>query len=237
MISIEYIKEIDAQKIAQEIIGWMIKNVENYVDNTTRHYKIDLVLENEELPETKKLQDIYLEYGKEDEKNQKKKNKKKEKELLGIREALDEKTQESYDLIKNDEDNLNILTQRMLFFYEKIIPTPESKKQAFEIDNVLKDLIGKKEKAKSEKQKQKIQQQIKEKVDEGVSLVKFTELEGVAKITKFEYEAFNVNVQIKQGQKEEKDKKVVEEYMVPEGFTVWMEISHKIKNQRPTAIF
>lgn len=238
-----HIRKIDHKEIAKEIVSWLIRNVENYIDNTTNYYKIDIVLENEELPETYKTQKLYRECGNlydalmESEKKSKNKLDKIEK----CRKMLNEITEQAFFSIKENKEQLVDLFKRMVFFYEKIIPNPEAKKRAFEIDAELKELVEKKERANTELEKSQVQDQIIKKIDEGVALVKFTELDGAVDITKFEYEAFNVDVAIKKTNRnedgEEKSSELVKGYTIPEGFTVWMEISQRPKLKRPTAMF
>ena len=52
------------------------------------------------------------------------------------------------------------------------------------------------------------------------------EMEGVVKVINFDYEAFSIGVQLKAFDEETEDgeKKVVKEYVVPEGFTCWIEL-------------
>ena len=167
--------------------------------------------------------------------------------------------------MKNDKDKLRKIFEKMSFFYEKIIPNPSSKQRALQIDEEIKALIREKEQAKTEIEKENIQKQIVEKVNEGVALIQFTELEGEIRINKFEYEAIDVGVklidkmQIEEDEngdwvgkettnrtipatseeKEENNKKdkIMKEYTIPESFTVWLEISYAIKNFKPTSVF
>ena len=98
----------------------------------------------------------------------------------------------------------------------------------------------------SEKDKKKIQDRIVAMLKEGETLVKFEEFKGQVGITNFEYEAFSVGVKIQRkplDQKQElntcsvtETKEVMKEYLIPEGFTVWLEITFKHK-QRPTTMF
>lgn len=66
--------------------------------------------------------------------------------------------------------------------------------------------------------------------------------EGLVSILKFEYEAFSVGVTIREGLQgfQEEDypegRQVLKEYVIPEGFIVWVEIAMK-KAERPRGIF
>jgi len=54
------IKTVDVDKCATEILQWLIANVENYIDNSEKFYKVDLILDNvQAMSETQKLQDLY----------------------------------------------------------------------------------------------------------------------------------------------------------------------------------
>ena len=246
--SVDHLEEIEAQiktlenkVMAKEVLTWLISNVENYIDNTTRYYKIDLLIDNDEFPETRKAQNLYRECGDiYDTITQNPALLARSKNILEkiaeCRIILDEITAEAFFAMKEDKEQLNALFKRMVFFYEKIIPNPEAKKRANEIDEELKALVKEKERAETVEEKKKVQEQIVKKIDEGVALVKFTELEGAVDVTKFEYEAFDVKVSLLKKNKNE-DKEVINEYNIPEGFTIWLEISQRPKMKRPVAMF
>lgn len=230
---IEDSKTINPEKISTEVLTWIIGNVENFIDNQNKIFKLDLVLDNiKEMEETKKLQDLYRAI--DDDKDLEKVEK--------TRRLLDGITLKAFNHIKGSKDLLNVLFERMVFYYGRVIPNPENKKRALAIDEELKALFRQKEKV-SDEEKDKIQEKIVEKIKEGESLVKFTELEGSASITNFDYEAFQIGVQITEGsnpneeaEEKPKEKKVIKRYNVPEGFTCWVEISFKYR-QRPTNMF
>jgi hypothetical protein len=58
------------------------------------------------------------------------------------------------------------------------------------------------------------------------------ELEGQVSIVKFEYEAFSVGVKVRDPKKDT----TIREYVIPEGFTVWIEIVCNPANP-PTSMF
>jgi len=65
------------------------------------------------------------------------------------------------------------------------------------------------------------------------------EMAGAVNVLKFEYEAFEVGVKIlapEVAHQENKERKVVKQYTIPEGFTVWIEVAYKA-NLRPTSLF
>lgn len=234
-------KSINGDIIALEVTNWLIKNVENYVDNTTKYYKLDLVIDNDELPETRESQNIYREIGQITDHimgNPVLMNKSQKKlELLSeIRMILDRATNKAFDKMKSSGELMETLFKRLSFFYEKIIPNPESKKRANEIDEELKALIIEKDSMATQVEKDEVQKKILDKINEGVALVKFTELDGAVSINKFEYESFDVNVSLKK--KDDKGQSVtIKDYNIPEGFVVWMEISHHPRIKRPSVMF
>jgi hypothetical protein len=250
---LEESKNIKPEIIAQEILQWLINNVENYVDNETKLYKIDLIVDSDEMPMTKKLQDLYMAIPDDEEKPCEKLDKSSSqyqdeiraweesiKESSDCRRELDKIVEEAHGKMKGDEETLNKLFKRLIFFYEKIIMNPENKQRAFDIDIELKSLIEGKEKA-SEEEKKKIQERIVELIKEGEELVQWEEFNGSASIMKFDYEAFSVGVKLTSKPTDEEQEKgteeeVLKEYTIPEGFVVWLELVYKLK-QRPTVMF
>lgn len=232
---IEDSKTIVAEKIGLEVLTWVITNVENFIDNQNKMFKLDLVVDKSKgMEETKRLQDLYRAIP-EDEENNEKELERAEK----CRRSLDEITTKAFEHIKGSKELLKVLFERMVFYYETVVPNPENKKRALAIDEELKNLFRQKEENKTEEGKAKIQGEIVEKIKEGEKLVKFTELEGIASIANFDYEAFNVGVRISEGQNKDgtnKERKTLKQYNIEEGFTVWVEISFKHK-QRPTVMF
>jgi len=193
---------IDAKKISDEVLSWLIKNVENFIDNQSKLFKMDLIIDElsaETMPETKKLQDLYLSIPDDtkigvwndvlkmevDDSN----------EVLEVagecRNTLDKTVAKAYNLMREDSDKLNKLFEKMSFFYE---------------------LKG---------------------INKGRLLIQ--QLHGSTDIIRFEYEAFDVPVKITKSIQSEQedgtmvktDEEVIRKYVVPEGFTVWIEISFK----------
>ena len=224
-------KSISPEKIGQEVLAWVISNVENFIDNQNKVFKLDLVVDEAEgMEESKKLNDLYKAIP-DDEESCEKTIDESEK----CRRILDEITNKAFEYIKNNV-LLEKLFERMSFYYGRVIKSPENKARAIQIDKELKELFHKKENASTE-DKLEIQKQIVEKIQEGERLVKFSELDGIVSITKFEYDAFEVGVQIKDANNEEgEERKILKDYVIPEGFTIWLEINFKNK-QRPTSMF
>jgi len=223
--------------IADEVLMWLVNNVESYVDSKVKAFKIDLILDNSDgMQETKKLQDLYRAIP--DDPDGEAQDDLVLEKCQKCRRILDSVTKDVYENMKQSNEVLEKLFKRMVYFYEKIIPNPDNKKLALKIDEDLKKLLKRKETAKDKK---KIQKEIVAKIEEGEKLIKFEELDGAAEIIKFDYEAFNVGVElsskpteeeIDEGQKSE----VFKKYNIPESFTVWVQIAIRHK-QRPTAMF
>ena len=248
---LEEAKSIEPKLIAEEILSWLVNNVESYVDNQTKLYKIDLVIDSDEMPMTKKLQDLYmaipdddlegtpLSFGCKDfEKDAY--NEKVMKESSDCRRELDKVVEKAYEEIKSNPNSTEGLFKRLIFFYEKIIMNPDNKKRALQIDADLKRLIEGKEEA-SEEEKKEIQEQVVKLIQEGEELVKWEEFEGAVSITKFDYEAFSVGVKLSSKPTDEErrageESEVMKEYTIPEGFVVWMEMNYRLK-ARPTSMF
>ena len=223
--------------IADEVLMWLINNVENYIDSQVKAFKIDLILDNSDgMQETKKLQDLYraipddLESENQDELVLEK--------CQECRRILDNATQAAYEKMKQSDETLKRLFRRMVYFYEKIIPNPDNKKLAFKIDEELKELLEKKETSAN---KDELQKEIVAKIEEGEKLIRFEELEGAVEVIKFDYEAFSVGVKLSSKPTEEEidegaKSEVMKEYMIPEGFTVWIQIAIHHKH-RPVSMF
>lgn len=225
---------IDPQKISDEVLEWVLNNVENFIDSESKNFKLDLVLDSEEsMQETRKLQDLYRAIPDDDSDATDEVIEKCQK----CRQNLNEVTNSVFEYMKKDTERANKLFKRMAFYQEKIIPNPENKKRALELDELLKDLIQQKDETNDKNKKKEFQDKITKAIEEGESLVNFTQFEGKCAIIKFEYEAFNVGVRMQDGSDvKEEEKKVRKEYVIPEGFTIWIQLVSKLK-QRPTAMF
>lgn len=169
---------INEKQIAKELIVWITRNVENFINNQQFIFKLDIVLDDntptiEEMENLRKLQDLYrlipddelmIEYN----------------ELRGkteeIRIKLDKIVEKVYHNCHEETELMDNLFKRMAYYYE---------------------LRG---------------------VHNGRLLLQ--ELTGKVTIKKFEYEAFSMAVQVRNGQ----DKKIINEYVIPEGFSVVVEI-------------
>ena len=199
---LEEVKKINAKKIAKEVIKWLTANVENYIDNHVRMFKLDLVLDSEKsMLETRKLQDLFraipddpgdVSGAKKDELIQ---------EAQECRTVLNTAVEESHREIKTSKKALDKLFKRLVYYYE------------------LKGL------------------------KDGLPIVQ--EQNGIVEILKFEYEAFSVGVKVLRGDDavdedgavlKKGEKKTLKQYVVPEGFTIWIELAFKPKT-RPISLF
>ncbi|MFA5312798.1 MAG: hypothetical protein WC375_05665 [Methanomassiliicoccales archaeon] len=209
-------KEIDPKKIAEEILNWAIANVESYVDNHRKIYKLDLILDSQEtMLEAKKLQDLYRAIPDDsdrvtiedlaniaetlnfnisgiDEKFG---------DIIHCRDVLDTITLNIHEILKASSAQLDELFSRLIFFYE---------------------LKG---------------------VKEGNLLIQ--DMKGMIDVLRFEYESFPVGVRIRapqvvrrdeNGQVVEVSGESVKEYVIPEGFTLWLELAFRPKI-RQTSLF
>lgn len=202
---LESINGIDIEKIAEEILNWTTNNVEYFIDNQRKIFKLDLVVDSEHMSETQKLQDLYRAIPDDDTimpSNSKKdfkkllNTKKVQKgfqEIQDCRSELDKVTSQIHEIMTGKKEILEKLFTRMIFFYE---------------------MVG---------------------ISDGRPLIR--EMSGGVQILKFEYEAFPVGVKITNSDVNVKGLdgqiKTVEgiksEYVIPEGFTLWIEIAYKPK--------
>jgi len=236
---LEDVDKIDSNKVAEEVLEWVIENVENFIDTQSKTFKLDLVVDSSEsMQETKKLQDLYRAIPDDEECTEQ-----QIEEAQQTRRILDKVVSRSFDIIQTKKEDLDNLFKRMKYFYEKVIPSSENKKRALEIDEELKVLINQKESLESQKEKDTLQKQINSVVKEGESLINYESLGGSVSIINFDYEAFSVGVKLLEGQnpddkevKEKIEKAVYKQYVIPEGFAVWVQISVK-QEQRQIALF
>lgn len=193
---------IDCEKVAKEIIEWTIGNVENFIDNHMKIFRLDIALDTNEMPEAKKLQDLYralpdplidIETIKD--------MPSIDQSIEECRQILDETTDKCYQSMRKSKELLDSLYKRMIFYYEV---------------RCVKD---------------------------GKAVV--MEMEGGVEVLKFEYEAFNVGVEILKGEDkqsvdgaliEKGEKQTLNKYVIPEGFTFWIELVYRHKN-KPISLF
>lgn len=221
---LEDAKTIDPKTVAKEVLQWLIKNVEDYIDNHVYVFKLDLILDNESesveaMEETKRLQDLYRAIPDDEDlmqlspservltvNNIVNNSKASEASIDSIESAvacrteLNKVTTKTFEAMRGCEQELKDLFKRLSYYYE---------------------LKG---------------------VNEGKMLIQ--ELNGHVDIINFEYEAFSVGVKVYGGLDKVVDnkpvakgeKKIVKQYVIPEAFTVWIELAFSPK-ERPLALF
>lgn len=216
------IGEIDVEEASSEILKWMANNVEEFIDNQKKIFKLDLTIDAEDgasetMPSIRKLQDLYRAMPNDPESadgssidnldeainSLSKKDLAFIDELQACREELDTVTSRVFDAMKANHELLRALFKRMIFYYE---------------------LQG---------------------VSKGNLLLQ--ELDGEVDINKFEYESFPVAVQVTEpkveihnpsdGSVTQKGGDVSYEYTIPEGFTIWLEIAFRPKQREISSLF
>jgi len=120
--------EINAEKVAEEVLQWLAKNVEMFIDNRERFYHLDMIVDDTDpedgikMEETRKLQTLYRSIPDED------------KEAEECHKALDEITRHIMNLMKKNDELLKALFKRMIYYYEL---------QGFYQGNMIeKELVG-----------------------------------------------------------------------------------------------
>ena len=210
---LEASKNIDSAKVAKEVLTWLVENVPSFIDNHMRVFKLDLVLDEVEgLPETKKLQDLYR--------------------------AMPE-DEEVVDLINMSSDEIKALMSSpiegaMKELIECVQTLDAVTDKAYQLMKEDEELLAELTKNMSYYYELKG-------IKDGELLIQ--EQDSRVDIFKFEYERFSMGVKILEGETAYNgdashlpDKQVIKQYTVPEGFTVWIEISCKAK-QRPSSMF
>ena len=211
--------DINAQTAAKEILIWIANNVEQFIDNQKRMFKLDLIIDAEEtMPEIRKLQNLYRAIPNDpvanidgdlsvDNYNEVIANLSPEdRELIdniqACRTHLDTVSNQVFEAMQSDQDLLEALFKRMGWYYE---------------------LQG---------------------INQGELLL--NELKGEVDIVKFEYECFPIAVQVtapkiermnKDGTITKEGGEVANEYVIPEGFTIWLEIAFRSKSRDMSSLF
>jgi len=217
-------ESIDTKAAAKEILTWIANNVEQFIDNQKRKFKLDLIIDAEEgaqetMPVTRKLQDLYRAIP----------NDPVSADNLSLdlpQEELDKLTSEKRQQLLF-QMAIDSLTEKEIAFMERIM----------ECRSVLDEISN------------KIFQAMKDNHELLVVLFKrmafYYEMQGISggdilleefngevDILKFEYEAFPVSVQITATVGDS-----VKEYTIPEGFTIWLELAFKSKKREMASIF
>lgn len=199
-------KEIDAKKVSQEILNWLTNNVENFIDNQKREFKIDLVLESVEMSESTKLQELYRAIPEEDDEtismseigNIKDIKSNRFTQVNKCRKALDKITKQCFNEMNKNKEMLETLYKRMIFFYELV---------GISKGNLLVKNL------------------------EGAVTIRAFDYEAFSVDVKV---VGKKTIENEMGQLESVETGEAKTYEIPEGFAIWLEIAYKDTIQRPT---
>lgn len=215
---LEESKKIDITASAKEVLTWIANNannVEQFIDNQRRMFKLDLIIDGDDsgaMASIRKLQDLYRAIPEDPTPNVEVDSNNfsdlesmltdEEKSLLQeiqkCRSELDEVSKKIFQAMKDETDLLEKIFNIMGFYYE---------------------LQG---------------------INEGRLLLE--EVAGEVDIIKFEYESFPIGVSVfapvintideETGEITKEGGEVIKRYTIPEGFTVWLEIAFKSKKEK-----
>lgn len=202
---LEKANEIDTDKVAKEMLTWLINNVENFIDNQKREFKIDLILDSDAMSESTKLQNLYRAIPEEDTKsveldkinNISDIESSRFLEVNKCRKALDKITKKCHSSMKQQKELLGMLFKRMIFFYEMVGVSKGTV--------LLKELTG------------------------AVSIINF---DYEAFSVNVQLSSAKVGIQ-RENEMEVVEVGKEREYDIPEGFAIWLEIAFKDTIQRP----
>ena len=201
-------QRINIEQVSKEVVGWLISNVENYIDNKVKTFKLDLVLDSSEsMSETRKLQDLYRaipDSTKEMEILEDEERPAREKTCTACRRELDKLTDKAHKFMLSDDERLQKLFKRLVYYYE------------------MKGISNGKPLIKE--------------MDGSVTVLKF-EYEAFSVGVKILAPSKENEDRTKSMSKmNESEKTVIKQYTVEEGFTVWIELAFKSKD-RPISLF
>jgi len=221
---IERSNKINKDFVATEILGWINNNVENFIDNHEKVFKLDLHLPFyvKEMQNAYTLQELFKEIPDDSEAI--------EVDLTGMgnididqidkdaaREALGESDDEILKPILECREHLNKIVEDI----HKNIQSKEGlKEQIFKKMIYYYELQG---------------------IHNGERIVK--ELEGLVEITEFNYDAFSMNVSVTPKEVRDEEGNVLVEareavkYTIPESFSLTLEISFRDKKNTITSMF
>lgn len=201
--------DIIPEKVSSEILDWVAENVVYFIDNKNRMFKLDLIIDDSKadmFPETKKLQDLYHSIP--------------DNEIAGVNESK----------LKTKKDWTKQFSPSELSILEAC---GECRNQLDKITEKVHAVMR-----KDEERLAKIYEKMSyfyelKGINKGEFLIQ--ELNGAVDIMRFDYEAYSVPVKVmkkeyvqrEDGTLTETDKETVSEYTIPEGFSVWLEISFR----------
>jgi len=214
---IDQSKNINPSKIAEEVLVWTALNVENFIDSTQKIFKLDIILDTEgetcSMPETKKLQNLYRSIPDDEDLVSAK--------MLNSKNAM-KKISKNNKAFKELNQCREILDGITAVAFQKM-------KESHEIlDKLYKRMIFYYEMRG---------------VHNGKPIIQ--ELNGGVDVLKFEYESFAVGVKIRAPdlqnvndinnvEEMKENMSTVKEYIIPEGFTIWIEIAFSSILKQPS---
>jgi len=202
----ELSKNVDADKAAEEVLTWLIENVSHFIDNKEREFRIELVIDEnsgEKMENIKLLQDLYRAIPDDDEYV----SGDKIAEIMAsgnLNDAFEDEDFKKLVECREALDNISFEIHDQMRESDKL-------HELYKAMIYFYEMIG---------------------LNEGQALLR--DLEGEVDIVEFEYEAFNVAVKVLEGQmgieqdmSEECEKQVIKQYLVPEGFSLVIEIAFR----------
>jgi len=216
---------IDTSKIAEETLQWLESNVENYIDNHAKVFEIpidnlDVQVDDEnnvDMSETIKLQNLYRAIPEDEDVLEFDSDKDIDEQLALYEGGMSPEQQKKLDELVACRAKLDEVTHK-----------------AFETMNNKSEL-----KAKLAKRMMFFYEMVG--FQDGKPLIQ--EQMGLVEVVAFEYEAFSIGVRIRNSEvsmgaeaDSQSEKKIVKEYIIPEGFNCCIELSCKA-NVRPTVMF
>lgn len=103
--------DINIRRVAEEILTWVEKNVESFIDNQNKTFKIDMLIESEEMSEAMKMQSLYRKVTG---------GNLSDDEYKVCMEVLNNTTSQIHNEMRKREDLLETLFKRMVFYYEMV---------------------------------------------------------------------------------------------------------------------
>lgn len=212
---LELSENVDTQKSADEILNWLTKNVAHFIDNKEKEFRIELVIEE---------------------------NSSEDMENIKLLQDLYRAIPDDSDYVDNDKiaeimssGNLNDAFEDEQF--NKLVECREA------LDNLSFDIHDKMRESNKLKDLYKAMIYYYEMIgiNHGHPLLK--DLAGEVDVIEFEYESFNVAVQVLEGKmsidddiNDKCEKEVIRQYTIPEGFSLLLEIAF-VDQSRSLSIF
>ena len=209
-------QHIDVSKAANEILEWLEKNVEQFIDNQRKVFKLDLIIDAEDgkaltMPEMHKLQSLYRAIPDEPELkiSEALKNSYSKKQMTLFedirlcRDALDVVTSNIHTCMQSSIEALDKLFRRMAYYYEI---------KGINKGNFLtEELIGETDIVKFEYESFNVGVRVLS------PIVNNSDIDGL--------------------EIDEATGKSVRQYTIPEGFALWIEIVFKSQKQQMNSLF